>query len=323
MTRSTRRHAAFQVPARFLSILLCAVLLCLCGCSARTDSTSDSMSGGTQQSDSTTPDGTDSAASTDSTASTDALYLPEGTNLEVLGFNAGKADAFLLTTASHTVLIDAGEKGFGRTILAELEERGVTRLDYMIITHFDQDHVGGAARILNNFDVGTVLQSNSPKDSEEYGKYVKALNNASIEAVTVREALSFTLDGVSFYVDPPRKNNYQSDDSNNSSLIVTVRSGDTGLAFLGDAQTERLEEFLAWNTETWDVLKVPHHGKEEPLLPDVIASVQPRYAVITSSDEEPEDVSTLDALDGVETYLTRQGDVLITCTEDGLEIGYR
>ena len=250
-------------------------------------------------------------------------YLPEGTSLDVLGFSAGKADAFLLTTAHSAVLIDAGEKGFGKTILAELEARGITKLDYLIITHFDQDHVGGAAKVINNFDVETVLQSNHPKDSEEYEKYVKALNNAGIEAVTVREALDFTLDGVAFSVDPPRRDNYREDDSNNASLIVTAKAGENSLLFMGDAQTERLAEFLEWNTETWDVLKVPHHGKEEPLMEELVRLVKPKYAVITSSDEDPEAASTLAALDGVETYLTRNGEISITSGDGGLEIGYR
>lgn len=212
-----------------------------------------------------------------------STYLQEGINLDALGFDAGKADAFLLTTEHSAVLIDAGEKGFGKTILTELETRGIKRLDYMIITHFDQDHVGGAAKVINNFPVEIVLQSNSPKDSEEYEKFVKALSSASIEPITVREAMEFTLDGVSFYVDPPKKTNYLNDDSNNSSLIVTVKTGYGSILFLGDAQTERLDEFLSWNTETYDVIKIPHHGKEESLISDVLSEVQPQFAVITSS----------------------------------------
>ena len=89
------------------------------------------------------------------------------TELTVHFFDAGKADAILLTTPDSTLLIDAGERGFGKTILAYLEEQGIERIDYLIVTHFDKDHVGGMARVINNIAVGTVLQSNQPKDSEE------------------------------------------------------------------------------------------------------------------------------------------------------------
>ena len=320
------------------AVAMAAALVWLCGCAGPSGgdggsngngtsseagiSAGTELSGGEAVEETAGERGTGDAVQTAELSDAPA-YLPEGTFLDALGFSAGKADAFLLTTAHSAVLIDAGEKGFGKTILAELEARGITKLDYLIITHFDQDHVGGAAKVINNFEVATVLQSNHPKDSEEYEKYVKALNNAGIEAVTVREALDFTLDGVSFNVDPPRKDNYREDDSNNASLIVTVKAGENSLLFMGDAQTERLAEFLEWNTETWDVLKVPHHGKEEPLMEELVRAVQPKYAVITSSDEDPEAASTLTALDGVETFLTRQGEIVITCGDAGLEIGYR
>ena len=243
-----------------------------------------------------------------------------GTELEVSCFSAGKADAFLLYTENSAVLIDCGEKGFGKEILAYMEEAGIESLDYLIVTHFDKDHVGGAAKVLNSVPVGAVLQSNCPKDSEQYEKYLRALANAEIEPVTVRETLSFTLDGVGYTVDPPRKNDYSSDDSNNSSLIVSVKNGENDLLFTGDAQNERLAEFIAQNRTEYEFLKVPYHGHWQEMLPELIASVRPKYAVITSSEKEPEDAETLEALarSGAEVRLTREGALLLRC--DGREI---
>ena len=253
--------------------------------------------------------------------SSDAKKAPEddaeATDLTVHFFDAGKADAILLTTANGAALIDAGEKGFGKTILAYLEEQGIEKLDYLIVTHFDKDHVGGAAKVINNIAVGTVLQSNQPKDSEEYEKYVKALTSAGIEPVTVRESYNFVLDGVAYSIDPPRQAEYSDDSSNNSSLIVTVTNGENRFLFTGDAQTERLAEFLDGNDTTFDVLKIPHHGKDEPLMQALIESTQPSYAVITSSDDEPESDAVVAALEkaDVTVLLTRQG--AVTFRSDG------
>lgn len=240
-----------------------------------------------------------------------------GTDLEVHFFDAGKADAILLTTKESAVLIDAGEKGFGKTILAYLEEKGVEKLDYLIVTHFDKDHVGGTAKILNSIPVGTVLQSNCPKDSDEYENYVNALQAAGITPVTVRESVSFRLDGVSYAVNPPRQTDYSEDASNNSSLIVAVQNGDNRFLFMGDAQTERLAEFLEANEASCDVLKIPHHGKDEPLLDAMLAAATPVYAVITSSDDEPESETVVSVLEsaGVKVLLTRSG--AITLHSDG------
>ena len=247
-----------------------------------------------------------------------------GVPLEVYCFAAGSADAFLLTTADGAALIDTGERGFGQDILAYLEEKGIERLDALIITHFDKDHVGGAAKVLNNFPVDLVLQSSRPKDSSEYERYVKALESAGLEPMTVRETYEFTLGGVRFVVDPPQRESYNSDSSNNSSLIVSVYNGNNCLLFMGDAQTERIGEFLASNRTTCDVLKVPHHGRDEPLMEKLLESVQPKSAVITSSDDEPESAETVALLEqaGAEVFLTRLGAVVIRCDGTELEISY-
>lgn len=265
----------------------------------------------------------DTAAAASAAATEPEVTVTEfsdGTLMEVYFFQAGKADATLLTTENYTVLIDCGVKGFGQTILDYLAEKEIDHIDYLIVTHFDQDHVGGAAKVINNIPVYNVLQNNSPKDSSEYEKYVKALTNAGIEPVTVTESYSFTLDGVSFTVDAAKALHFADDESNNSSLLVTVVNGENTFLFMGDAQTERLEEYLEGTVVDCDVLKVPHHGGEEILMEALIRAAKPELAVITSSDEEPEAASTTAVLDAaeIETYLTREGDILMV--SDGTTI---
>ena len=265
----------------------------------------------------------DTAAAASAAATEPEVTVTEfsdGTLMEVYFFQAGKADATLLTTENYTVLIDCGVKGFGQTILDYLAEKEIDHIDYLIVTHFDQDHVGGAAKVINNIPVYNVLQNNSPKDSSEYEKYVKALTNAGIEPVTVTESYSFTLDGVSFTVDAAKALHFADDESNNSSLLVTVVNGENTFLFMGDAQTERLEEYLEGTVVDCDVLKVPHHGDEEILMEALVSAAKPELAVITSSDEEPEAASTTAVLDAaeIETYLTREGDILMV--SDGTTI---
>ena len=118
-------------------------------------------------------------------------------------FSFGKADAFLLMTEEGTVLIDSGESGQGKEILNFLEEKGITEIDTFILTHFDKDHVGGAAKVLKGIPVRRVLQSDCPRDNKEYSKYLSALALCRIEPVTVREPISFSLGDVDFTVVPP------------------------------------------------------------------------------------------------------------------------
>ena len=245
--------------------------------------------------------------------------------LEVTVLDAGKADAILISTPSSAVLIDCGESGFGEEILGELSARGISRLDLLIVTHFDRDHVGGAAKVIGGVEIGRVLQNDFPKISGAYRKYLRALEKASLTPETVRGTLSFTLDGAAYTVEPPQREHYDRDESNNSSLIVTVDYGATRLLFMGDAETARIMEYLAASPSPCDFIKLPHHGDKEKMLDALLAAVQPRYAVITCSAGSPEAASTMRALGaaGVETYLTRLGAVSVFCDGETLRVAYR
>ena len=244
--------------------------------------------------------------------------------LEVTVLDAGKADAILLTTPASAVLIDCGEKGYGEEILGVLAARGVEKLDLLIVTHFDRDHVGGAAKVIGGIPIARVLQSGRPGDSGAYRKYIRALEKASLSPETVRETLSFTLDGAEYTVEPPQREHYNRDESNNSSLIVTLVYGRTRLLFMGDAETARIAEYLASSPAPCDLVKLPHHGEKEKMLDALLAAVKPRYAVITCSAGAPEAASTAAALQtaGVESYPTRLGAVRIRSDGETLDVGY-
>lgn len=239
----------------------------------------------------------------------DGTHLKE---LTVYSFQAGKADAHLIYTEDFAVLIDCGEKGFGKEIVSYMEDNGIKKLDYLIITHFDKDHVGGAAKVIRSVQIDNVLQSNSPKESVEYTSYLEELQNAGIQPQTVRSDLSFTLGDAAFTVDPPMLDFYEEDSSNNSSLVTWVTYGNYSMLFMGDCEDMRLREFMNANTLTCDYLKVPYHGHYQKELRAFINEVSPRFAVITSSDAEPEDEETLSYLKdvGAKTFLTRQAPVV-------------
>ena len=249
---------------------------------------------------------------------------PQTPTLEVYFFQAGKADAILLTTENGAVLIDAGEKGFGKEIAAYCAERGIGKLDYLILTHFDKDHVGGAAKVLRELPVGQVLQSGYEKDNKEFQNYLKALRKAGLEPVTVREELCFTLDGVDFTVDPPRLERYADSPSNNSSLIVTVSCGGCRLLFPGDAESLRLMEWLENEPAPCAFIKMPHHGEWNSALLPLLEQLQPDSAVITSSEKEPESPKTRELLArfGVDCFYTREAPVLLACDGKAVILRY-
>lgn len=246
--------------------------------------------------------------------------LCEAFPFRLICFSLGKADAFLISTPYSAVLIDTGSASCGKQLAQQLLKLKINRLDFLIITHFDSDHIGGIGHILKSIQVDQLLQSPlfpRNKDSHQYRSTLKKYN---IRPDSVQTTEQFLLDGVAYTVFPPQKNHYARDERNNASLLVHLSYGEYTFWFMADARTARLKEFLALSPDRCDFLKVPHHGHYQKGLPVLFRTLSPRYAVITSSDEKKEDSQTLEALyiAGCQTVLTRKGTAVFI--SDGQEL---
>lgn len=231
----------------------------------------------------------------------------------------GKADAILITTKNHAVVIDTGEDDDGGKVLDALAARGVDTIDYLIITHFDRDHVGGAERVISLMPVKQILQPNYSNDRKEFTKYQEAVKAHNVPVTVMgKEDIDFYLDDVQFNVTPPWRNKYPGNEYDNQmSLVVTMWHGNNTFVFAGDAQKERLKELIARGGLKADFLKVPHHGVMDSSSEQFLQMVQPEYAVICDSNKNPASDELLSLLNvmGVKVYQTKDGDV--TCVSDG------
>ena len=237
-------------------------------------------------------------------------------------FNAGKADATLIYCGEQAVLIDAGEDGFGETILEYIKAKGLTKLDYLVVTHFDEDHVGGAAEVINNIPIDHVIQSNYPKDSTEYDNYIAALAEKNIEAETPREDLYVELGEYwRMTVNPPAQEEYKKNPSNNSSLITSITFRHFRAIFLGDAEKQRVFEYARSQMEgssEYTLFKLPHHGAYvehmDFLYDELTDPLHKHYAVITTEREDQEDSALKEFIksNSIHAYYTRNGAIDIT-----------
>ena len=226
-------------------------------------------------------------------------------------FNSGSSDAMIINNKDKYIMIDTAEESFSDEIIKYFEKNNIKTLDYLIITHFDKDHVGGASKIIDNINVKNVLQSNYPKDSIYYNNYIESLNKKDIEPITVEETLEFHLEELRVVVNGPGMI-YTKNESNNSSLITKIYYKNNSFIFMGDTENARLKDFNKINTEKFDFMKVPYHGRYLKQLDELFEITSPKYAVITSSFEDANE-KTLELLNkyNVKTYMTRDGDFYI------------
>lgn len=236
-------------------------------------------------------------------------------------FNAGKADAILISNNDKCIMIDTGEESLSSEILSYFKSHNITKLDYLIITHFDKDHVGSASAIIDNIEITNVLQSNYPKESEYYDNYVNSLANKGITAKTISDSHTFALGDVKFTVNGPTEI-YDEDESNNSSLIVRVNYKDSNYLFMGDSQNDRIKDYLSQTKDKFDFIKIPYHGNYQKQLDNLLKAVEPEYAVITCSDTEPDISKTEELLNklGIKYYLTSNGGITVLSDGDNIII---
>ena len=231
-------------------------------------------------------------------------------NFKIHFFAAGKADAILINYNNKYIMIDTGEQSLSDEILKYFKNNNIDKLDYLIITHFDKDHVGSASKIIDELDIDNVFQSNYPKDSEYYTNYLNSLSKKNITPETIVNDKEFSVDELNIKIYGPKKV-YDKNESNNSSLITSIVYNNNSFLFMGDAQNARIKDFLEEDNNSYDFLKVPYHGRYLKRFDDLIEGRNIKYAVITSSDEEVEDSQTIKTLEdnNIHYYLTRKGQI--------------
>lgn len=253
----------------------------------------------------------------------------EGDVLKVSLLKVGKADAIVVQQGTQTMVIDAGEEEDGAELVEFFEEQEISEVDILIITHFDKDHVGGADTLVEAMEIGEVILPDYETDGTEYWDFMNALEGKDLTPQHLTQSAKFALGNASVLVEPPQDymaGSSAEDIDNNLSLITTITYGENRLLFTGDAEKARLREWLTGGTAgDCDFLKIPHHGVYSEALKELLEAVTPEYAAICSSSKNPAEQKTLDVLKQyqVQTVQTKDGDIIVTCDGERLEVTQR
>ena len=177
-------------------------------------------------------------------------FFTGGTDTEPLTaafLKAGKADAIVLVHAGEALVIDCGEEEDGAEVVEYLKARNISRISALIITHFDQDHVGGADTVAEQMEIGRVLLPAYEGSGSEYADLLSALDAKGIEPELLAGPLTFRFGEAEVLVSPP--DSYEvpagvTEFDNNFSLITTVTHGKMRLVFAGDIEKQRIRAYL-------------------------------------------------------------------------------
>ena len=241
--------------------------------------------------------------------------------LDLYAFSVGKADALLIRTDDAAIMIDTGENGDGEELVAHLLMLGIDRLDLLILTHYDKDHIGGADALIENLSIGRIILPDYEKDSKQYRQLADALERTAAEVTYLNadESLTFGELLLSVWVSPVP---FDGKSDNEQSLITKVIYGGRTYLFMGDAEDEELKKLIfSGRNLTCDVLKLPHHGVYDDNLPALLTVTMPQYVIICDSQKNPAEDDTMKALDFFDTTVlqTKDGDIHLIAAENVLK----
>ncbi len=210
--------------------------------------------------------------------------------MEMVVLDVGQGDATLLRSpAGRWVLVDAGPKALDfdageRIILPYLRRRGVDALELLILTHPDMDHVGGAAALLGELEVGAVLDPGAPAGTDAFLQVLEAASRQGVPWHEGRAGDSIYLDGMALRVLAPDRGAEGSgwENNNDASLVLEVRLGEFTALLTGDAPGDSEKRFLPRVLSSRvQVLKVGHHGSTTSTTDELLDRVRPEVALIS------------------------------------------
>lgn len=242
-------------------------------------------------------------------------------DFKIYFFDAGKADCILISKNDKYILIDTGEESLSDEILEYFKKNNIKRIEYLIITHFDKDHVGSASIIIDNIEIGEVLQTNSIKESEYYTNYLTSLSNKSLTPTTISGNYQLSFEDLNIVVNGP-ETLYKNSESNNSSLIVSITNGNNKFLFMGDSENARIKDFISSNNESYNFIKIPYHGNYLKQLDELLESTNSKYGVMTCSNNEGCEEKTIEVLENysIKYYMTKNGSISIISNGDKIII---
>ena len=211
--------------------------------------------------------------------------------LEIMTFDVGNADCFLIKTPQNEYfMIDTGKAGYngGKSqaeiiILKYLKDKGIKSLNSLIITHFDNDHCGGAADILKDLKVDSIYLNDLHHKSSAAKSIYKTAEDAGTKIILADNNQVVYKEPDLLIKNFFLKNN---DSDNENSILTVLEYRGFKMLFTGDASANSIEALIPDLPKPITILKVPHHGANNVINKNILNELSPEFAIISVGENK-------------------------------------
>ena len=194
--------------------------------------------------------------------------------------DVGQGDATLITSGDKAVLVDTGSLSMADEI-TEYIKRYTREIDYLILTHPHEDHMGCAAQVLSLVEVKNVIMPDASSDDAYFSRFLDVAEEKEITLIEAEAGDTYRAGEINLTILAPLEEEYEN--INNYSITLRVDIGETSALFTGDGEKEVEEALLEQYTFQLDcdLFQAGHHGSNTSNSAEFVAAVSPSAAVIS------------------------------------------
>ena len=245
--------------------------------------------------------------------------------LKVSYIDVGQGDSELIQAGGKTMLIDAGTNDSTDTLLNYLNNAGVKKIDYFVLTHPHEDHIGGADAVINSYPVGQIYMPKVTAATKTFEDVVMAMNKTGLKAIVPKPGTSFRLGEATCIILSPI--NSDPGNLNTYSIVLKMTYGREKFLFMGDATSSNEADMIAKGYDlSANVLKLGHHGSSTSTSEAFLNKVKPKYAVVScgkGNDYGHPHLETMNKLKtkGIIVYRTDESGTIV-CRSEGKTLSF-
>ncbi len=204
----------------------------------------------------------------------------EETDFELHLLDVGQGLSILVKVDDHYLLYDGGGAKTSSFVVSYLRTQGVIDLDYIVVSHYDEDHLNGIIGALHAFDCATVLAPDYIPDTDIYASYISAIQKKGVSVIYPEKGDVYTLGNASIVIVGPTSYNNASE--NNNCISLYIEYGDFRYLLCGDMESEGEEDIINSNDDmSCDLYVVNHHGSASSSSFYFLNHVLPKYALLS------------------------------------------